>query len=119
MLVALLRPAVQAAREAARRTQCSNNVKQLGIAAHNAHDTFKRLPPMCADSAVNDMGIDAGPYNFPVAHGKTLFHFLLPFMEQQNIYSQLTPTDYSGALYWQILPTLICPSDPSQQDGKC
>ena len=71
ILVGLLLPAVQAAREAARRMQCSNNLKQLGLAMHNHHDTFRKLPPMTASSCC------WGTWLIPV----------MPFIEQQNMYS--------------------------------
>ncbi len=51
ILVALLLPAIQAAREAARRTECANKLKQLGVAMHNHHDTYKALPPHTTNCA--------------------------------------------------------------------
>jgi prepilin-type N-terminal cleavage/methylation domain-containing protein len=68
ILVALLLPAIQAAREAARRTQCTNGLKQIGIAVHNYHDTRKGLPP------------------FRVAdHQQTWLALILPYLEQQQV----------------------------------
>ena len=87
VLVALLLPAVQAAREAARRTQCSNNLKQLGIGLHNYHDTFKQLPPA---------GVNYGWCRFPPpatnlpenriqnVNGLLL---MLPFLEQTPLFA--------------------------------
>jgi prepilin-type N-terminal cleavage/methylation domain-containing protein len=72
ILVALLLPAVQAAREAARRTQCVNNVKQMGLAVHNFHDTRNGLPPSVL-----------------FGDGATTFVVILPFMEYNNLYDQL------------------------------
>jgi hypothetical protein len=69
MLIALLLPAVQAAREAARRMQCTNNVKQMGLAVQNFHSTFNGLPPICI-----------------YANRPTLFMIITPYLEQQTLY---------------------------------
>ena len=53
VLIALLLPAIQAAREAARRNQCSNKVKQLGLGLQNHHDVFKKFPAVCNQSNLN------------------------------------------------------------------
>src|SRR5262245_12230720 len=91
VLVALLLPAVQAAREAARRSQCSNNMKQLGIAAHNYHDADGILPPAIIDSPIWAWGNNATlMMNYPNAKsiGTTGFTLMLPFLEQIALYKQ-------------------------------
>ena len=89
ILIALLLPAVQAAREAARRSQCSNNLKQLGLALHNYHDTFRQFPPAGLDYGwagnAGDYEQDTPNKRYKNHSGLTL---LLPFMEQQAIYDQ-------------------------------
>ena len=92
VLVALLLPAVQAAREAARRTQCSNNLKQFGIAFHNYHDTFGKFPTGGCngpDTAVNPN--DAQPNRI---HCWNWSLHVLPYMEQQAVYD-LWPSQIS------------------------
>jgi prepilin-type N-terminal cleavage/methylation domain-containing protein len=74
VLVALMLPAVQAAREAARRTQCSNNLKQIGLATHNFHDTYGKLPVGTHDD-------DNRSFCWRV--------WILPFVEQTNLYNQM------------------------------
>ncbi len=82
ILVALLLPAIQAAREAARRTQCNNNLKQIGVALHKYHDTYKILPP----SYVNN-----GP---EIMWGWGML--ILPFMEQQALFDTIDPVRWGG-----------------------
>ncbi|MCC9607882.1 DUF1559 domain-containing protein [Blastopirellula sp. JC732] len=83
VLIALLLPAVQQAREAARRMSCTNNLKQLGLALHNHHDTFGEFPR------------GAGAPN-GAAYGAMWSAYLLPFIEQNNIFEALT-LDVEGA----------------------
>ena len=84
VLISLLLPAVQKVREAANRTQCLNNCKQMGLALHNYHDTYKRFPP----------GLDTGirPYRAPPSQGWTAYWswlaYILPFIEQDNLWNQ-------------------------------
>jgi prepilin-type N-terminal cleavage/methylation domain-containing protein len=79
ILIALLLPAVQQAREAARRTQCKNNLKQIGIAFHNYHDTHTSLPA----GYIYRHGAGKPNYGWAVA--------IMPFMDQKNLYDQLQP----------------------------
>src|SRR4051812_23294006 len=80
VLVALLLPAVQAAREAARRSTCSNKMRQLALATHNLNDTFRELPPLAGSFPKN--GSNKG----------TVFYFLLPYIEQKNFYDTTVDT---------------------------
>ena len=116
VLVALLLPAVQAAREAARRTQCKNNLKQIALAVHNYHDSHNVFPPSSTS------GLGAGVWNYPGTgptdpsiHLHSFASLLLPYMEQGSIASQidynisaLDPANHAAAS--QILPFYRCPS---------
>ena len=82
ILIALLLPAVQQAREAARRTQCRNNLKQLGLAIHNYHDNFNMFPRMVQGPAINSTrGDEWRNYS---AHA-----MILPYVDQAPLYNQL------------------------------
>jgi prepilin-type processing-associated H-X9-DG protein len=104
ILAALLLPAIQAAREAARRAQCTNNLKQIAIAFHNYHDTYKTFPPAYIPDKDGN----------PMHSWRVL---ILPFMEQQALYQRYNfdePWDSPGnlAVTNTVIPTYCCPSCP-------
>ncbi len=114
ILVALLLPAVQAARESARRSQCVNNLKQFGIAMHNYHDTFKALPP----AGFLDAGLSSGPTGLNSADILDWSEQarLLPYFEQGNLSNMINfnltwdkPVNIAAAMV--KVPLFICPSD--------
>ena len=89
ILIALLLPAVQAAREAARRSQCTNNLKQLGLGMHNYHDVYKAFPRMTLGGI--STGTQGWPYSSTEWRSYSAHDALLPFIEQQAL-SQLVQT---------------------------
>jgi len=117
ILIALLLPAVQKVREAASRTQCINNMRQLGIATHAIHDAYRSLPPLAASSDLSNLTTLQGPYQ-TTNTGYTVFAWLLPFIEQTNIYNAITATSgMNAAVRTTVVKTFVCPSDPSSPGG--
>jgi prepilin-type N-terminal cleavage/methylation domain-containing protein len=111
VLIALLLPAVQAAREAARRMQCSNHMKQYALAIHNYHDSLKEIPSACLDP--HDSGGTGTKWRLM---GATML--LLPYFEQQARYDAWQSGSCNGAhwtsteSWWkEPIATLLCPSD--------
>ena len=104
VLVSLLLPAVQAARESARRMQCTNNLKQIGLACHNFHDTTGKLPM----GGLPPTAVSGSQFSALTQ--------LLPYMEQQPLYDMVdltvppTHTNNTNARNTRI-PSLLCPSD--------
>jgi prepilin-type N-terminal cleavage/methylation domain-containing protein/prepilin-type processing-associated H-X9-DG protein len=115
ILVALLLPAVQQAREAARRAQCKNNLKQIGIALHNYHDSHRVFPPGYVDLNGNPNSTpdnDLGP-------GWGWATFLLPGMDQGNAYDQINfnlgvGLGTNAIVSQTALPMFQCPTDGLQ-----
>jgi prepilin-type N-terminal cleavage/methylation domain-containing protein len=113
-LIGLLLPAVQKVREAAARIKCQNNLKQMGLAAHNYHGVYGHLPP----------GIGYTPLESSGVWGHHLFH-LLPYLEQSGLYREAHgpvpfPTGpiaihcpVNNNVYARPVPTFVCPLDPA------
>jgi prepilin-type N-terminal cleavage/methylation domain-containing protein len=120
ILIGLLLPAVQKVREAAARVQCSNNLRQIGLATHNCNDTYGLLPPLVG--AFPTQTANSGGHASPLT-------YLLPFVEQQNLFNMCL-TNYSyvpgGGIAWSNgnlaysipVKSYICPSDPSVGPGN-
>ncbi len=112
VLVALLLPAVQAAREAARRSQCSNNLKQIGIAVHNHHDVFKVLPSAGYEWTQLPTFKNGVPAIAPEQDSGWPFQ-ILPYLEQGNLHQGgSATTDVAKAVFvtGQTVKTYFCPS---------
>lgn len=119
VLIALLLPAVQQAREAARRSQCKNNLKQIGLALHNYHDTFGKLPP--GGVYVNESQPTNSNGGAITEWGPSWMVLILPQMEQTNLlqlYSPLYAISCPAATYQgnatlrsSKVPNYRCPSD--------
>jgi prepilin-type N-terminal cleavage/methylation domain-containing protein/prepilin-type processing-associated H-X9-DG protein len=135
ILIGLLLPAVQKVREAAARMQCSNNLKQIGLAAHAYHDVYKKMPPAVSipyghhdQDSILELRMPFGP-NWAI--------YLLPYLEQGPLYNLANPGSYPGVSpvpnvssfkgvaalsnfnnTWRniggtVVPVFLCPSDPN------
>jgi prepilin-type N-terminal cleavage/methylation domain-containing protein/prepilin-type processing-associated H-X9-DG protein len=122
ILIGLLLPAVQKVREAAARMSCTNNLKQMGLAMHNYHDTNKYFAPWSTDFQTAPAGNPLGPQT----QGHSAQGYILPFMEQQNVVNALHlnlsvidprnwPPNYGNSPSASaVIPNYICPSAPPQ-----
>jgi prepilin-type processing-associated H-X9-DG protein len=112
ILIALLLPAVQAAREAARRSQCTNNMKQIGLALHNYHDSNRTFPP----TAIWGSPVPGSPTATQGPYHPTWLTVILPYLEQQPLYDSVDfRLPMYGATPQRIVSTQVgvlqCPTD--------
>jgi prepilin-type N-terminal cleavage/methylation domain-containing protein/prepilin-type processing-associated H-X9-DG protein len=131
VLIALLLPAVQSAREAARRSQCTNNLKQFGLAIHNYHSATQAIPPSGARAGYGPWGCarPGGANSWPQYY--SMKTHLLPYLEQQAVFNSFNFMQNAGPLtssenkwmtlggwinstaYLTKIPVFLCPSDPN------
>ena len=112
VLIAMLLPAVQQAREAARRSSCKNNLKQIGLAIHNYHDTYTVFP-----------NANSGGVSNSALSGSSLFASILPYIEQANSFNQydfnLGNSDpYNQQVTGQFIDVYWCPSASMRTAGS-
>ena len=117
ILIALLLPAVQAAREAARRSQCTNNLKQLDLGLHNYHDTYRTFPRFAFRSAASTSHW----------HGYSVHVRLLPFIEQEPLWDEIVTASQNFGLSGHSINSThqharvsayLCPSDVEYPDAN-
>jgi prepilin-type N-terminal cleavage/methylation domain-containing protein/prepilin-type processing-associated H-X9-DG protein len=115
ILIALLVPAVQKVREAAARAQCQNNLKQMSLAVHGFHDTYKIMPPTrCASEGFPRLNVPKGAY-------QAFAIWLMPFIEQNNVWKIYDTKLHfahanNNAAVRSYIPIFTCPSSP--EDGR-
>ena len=117
VLVGLLVPAVQKVRDAANRMSSSNNLKQIGIALHNCHDTNNKLPTTHGCFPTTGNGMDWGTRQIPAAFG-TMQYFLLPYIEQDNAYkaAEINGNNTGTSNSWRstaVVKAYTAPNDSS------
>jgi prepilin-type N-terminal cleavage/methylation domain-containing protein/prepilin-type processing-associated H-X9-DG protein len=123
ILIALLLPAVQQAREAARRSQCKNALKQLGLALHNYHDVFDKF--VYRKGGSSDCNVPAAGYHSANCNRLSGFMGLMPYLDQANLYNKVQAGDPANGIapggpsgwdngwpaWYVVVPSMLCPSD--------
>jgi prepilin-type N-terminal cleavage/methylation domain-containing protein/prepilin-type processing-associated H-X9-DG protein len=121
VLISLLLPAVQKVREAANRAKCANNLKQIGLALHNYHDSFQSFPAAYNLLTADDPTADKSYGTTPPRVGASMFTLILPYVEQDNVYHRIETTKAffsavnmpnANPAYSTGIKTFLCPSSP-------